>query len=166
MREYVMSIGSREFRAAIKELTVDYALVQVDGQEFKVMLKQLGSGQSIFSGLARSTAQPSAASAATVAAREPAPPVVTPPLPSAAGSQEGSGTVTAPLPGLVLELFVREGDAVKAGQNLLVMEAMKMENQVQAPFDGTVKKVFVQKGSNIGEGDKLVEISRPFLTTL
>ena len=46
------------------------------------------------------------------------------------------------------------------------MEAMKMENQIQAPFDGTVKKIFVQKGANISEGDKLIEISRPFMTTL
>ena len=166
MREYVMSIGNKEFRASIKELTVDYALVQVDGQEYRVVLKQLGSGPSVFSALARSAVQPPATAAGMAPARDSAAPVVTPPLPSAAGAQEGSGMVTAPLPGLVLDLFVREGDAVKAGQNLLVMEAMKMENQVQAPFDGTIKRVFVQKGANIGEGDKLLEISRPVMTTL
>ncbi len=165
MREYVMSVGNKEFHTAIKELTVDYALVQVDGQEYKVVLKQLGSGQSVFSSLARAASQPSAVGTAAASAKESSP-VVTPPLPSAAGSQEGSGMVTAPLPGLVLDLFVKEGDMVKAGQNLLVMEAMKMENQVQAPFDGTVKKVFVLKGANISEGDKLIEISRPFMTTL
>jgi biotin carboxyl carrier protein len=165
MREYVMSVGGKEFHAGIKELTADYALVQVDGQEYKVLLKQLGSGQSVFSALARPLSTLPAAAAAAAPAREPSA-VVTPPLPGAGGSQEGSGTVTAPLPGLVLDLLVREGDPVKAGQNLLVMEAMKMENQVQAPFDGTVKKVFVQKGANISEGDKLIEISRPFMTTL
>ncbi len=165
MREYVMSVGGKEFHAGIKELTADYALVLVDGQEYRVLLKQLGSGQSVFSSLARSAPQPPPAAAGAAPARESAP-VVTPPLPGAGGSQEGSGTVTAPLPGLVLDLFVKEGDPVKAGQNLLVMEAMKMENQVQAPFDGTVKKVFVQKGANITEGDKLIEISRPFMTTL
>jgi biotin carboxyl carrier protein len=165
MREYVMSVGGKEFHAGIKEITAEYALVQVDGQEYKVLLKQLGSGQSVFSSLARPVSQPPAAAAAAAPAREPSA-VVTPPLPSAGGSQEGSGTVTAPLPGLVLDVWVREGDPVKAGQNLLVMEAMKMENQVQSPFDGTVKKVFVQKGANISEGDKLIEISRPFMTTL
>jgi len=165
MREYIMSVGGKEFHAGIKELNADYALVQVDGQEYKVILKQLGSGQSVFSGLARGTILPPAAAASSAPAKEGAQ-VVTPPLPSATGSAEGSSTVSAPLPGLILDLFVQEGGAVKAGQNLLVMEAMKMENQIQAPFDGTVKKIFVQKGANVSEGDKLVEISRPFMTTL
>lgn len=161
MREYVMSVGGKEFHAGIKELNAEYALVQVDDTEYKVILKQLGSGQSVFSGLARSAVQP--ATLATV--RESAQVMAQPPQ-SAAAASEGSSTIQAPLPGLVLDLLVREGDAVKAGQNLLIMEAMKMENQIQAPFDGTVKKIFVQKGANISEGDKLIEISRPFMTTL
>jgi biotin carboxyl carrier protein len=168
MREYIMAVGGKEFHAGIKELTAEYALVQVDDKEYKVVLKQLGSGQSVFSSLARSApAVPAAASAVPVTApgKETAP-VMTPPPQSAAGGQEGSSAIPAPLPGLVLDVLVKEGDAVKAGQSLLVMEAMKMENQIQAPFDGTVKKVFVQKGANISEGDKLIEISRPFMTTL
>ncbi len=168
MREYVMAVGGKEYRAGIKEVTPDYALVQVDDKEYKVVLKQLGSGVSAFSGLARTAAAPAAAVAAApapVAGREAAP-VMAPPPPPAAAAQEGSSILPAPLPGLVLEVHVKEGDAVKAGQALLVMEAMKMENQIQAPFDGKVRKVFVQKGANISEGDKLVEISRPVLTTL
>lgn len=160
MREYVMSVGGKEFHAGIKELNAEYALVQVDDTEYKVILKQLGSGQSVFSGLARGVGQ-----AAAAPPRESAQVLAQPPQ-SAAGAPEGSGTIPAPLPGLVLDLLVREGDAVKAGQTLLIMEAMKMENQIQAPFDGTVKKIFVQKGANISEGDRLIEISRPFMTTL
>jgi biotin carboxyl carrier protein len=169
MREYIMAVGGKEFHAGIKELTAEYALVQVDDKEYKVVLKQLGSGQSVFSTLARSApAVPAAAPAAVpaAAAGKEAAPVMTPPPQSASGSQEGSSSIPAPLPGLVLDVLVKEGDVVKAGQSLLVMEAMKMENQIQAPFDGTVKKVFVQKGANISEGDKLIEISRPFMTTL
>lgn len=171
MREYIMAVGGREFRAGVKEVTPDYALVQVDDKEYKVVLKQLGSGLSAFSGLARAAAAPAATVAAAPAAATPiapaaaAAPVMAPP-PQAAPAQEGSSTIAAPLPGLVLEVHVKEGDAVKAGQALLVMEAMKMENQIQAPFDGTVKKVFVQKGGNISEGDKLLEIARPVMTTL
>lgn len=165
MREYVMSVGGKEFHAGIKELNAEYALVQVDDKEYKVVLKKLGSGQSVFSGLGRSSAPQAASAPGAASARESAPVMAQPPQ-SAAGSPEGSSTVTAPLPGLVLDLLVKEGDAVKAGQSLLVMEAMKMENQIQASFDGTVKKIFVQKGANISEGDKLIEISRPFMTTL
>ncbi len=168
MREYIMAVGGKEFHAGIKELTAEYALVQVDDKEYKVVLKQLGSGQSVFSSLARSApAMPAAMPAAVSAAPgKEAAPVMTPPPQNTAGGQEGSSAIPAPLPGLVLDVLVKEGDAVKAGQSLLVMEAMKMENQIQAPFDGTVKKVFVQKGANISEGDKLIEISRPFMTTL
>lgn len=169
MREYVMAVGGKEYRAGIKEVTPDYALVQVDDKEYKVVLKQLGSGVSAFSGLARAVAAPAAApSAAPAPAARDAAPVMAPPPPQAAAAPQegGSSILPAPLPGLVLEVHVKEGDAVKAGQALLVMEAMKMENQIQAPFDGKVKKVFVQKGANISEGDKLVEISRPVMTTL
>jgi biotin carboxyl carrier protein len=175
MREYVMMVGGREYRAGIKDLTAEYALVQVDDKEYRVTLKQLGSGLSVFSSLMRAAApQPAFAAAPAVAApaaaatREAAPVMAPPPPPQAAAAAQegGSSAIPAPLPGLVLEVMVKEGDTVKAGQPLLVMEAMKMENQIQSPFDGTVKKVFVQKGANISEGDKLVEISRPVMTTL
>lgn len=168
MREYIMAVGGKEFRAGIKEVTAEYALVQVDDREYKVLLKQLGSGVSAFSGLARTVAAPPGPAAPAPAAGREAAPVMAPPPPQAAlASQEGgSSAIPAPLPGLVLDILIKEGDSVKAGQPLLVMEAMKMENQIQAPFDGKVKKVFVQKGANISEGDKLVEISRPVMTTL
>jgi glutaconyl-CoA/methylmalonyl-CoA decarboxylase subunit gamma len=169
MREYIMTVGGKEFHAGIKELTAEYATVQVDEKEYRVVLKRLGSGQSVFSTLAHSAQAVPAAAPAAVSVAAPAKDaagVVTPPPQSAAAGQESSSTIPAPLPGLVLDVLVKEGDAVKAGQPLLVMEAMKMENQIQAPFDGTVKRVFVQKAANICEGDKLVEISRPFMTTL
>lgn len=62
--------------------------------------------------------------------------------------------------------MVNENDSVKAGQNLLLMEAMKMENQIPAPYDGTVKCIHVKKGDSVSEGDVLIEICRPPMTTL
>jgi pyruvate carboxylase len=70
------------------------------------------------------------------------------------------------MPGLVVAIKVKEGEKVQAGQVLLVMEAMKMENAVTAPFTGTVSRVFVREGDSIGEGDRLVEVARPKLTAL
>ncbi len=67
-------------------------------------------------------------------------------------------TVKAPLPGVILELRIKEGDAVKAGDVLMIMEAMKMENNIVAPGDGTVQSLKVAKGDNVLEGDPLVEI--------
>lgn len=67
-------------------------------------------------------------------------------------------TVKAPLPGVILELRVKQGDSVKAGDVLMVMEAMKMENNISSPMDGTVTSLKVAKGDNVLEGDSLIEI--------
>ncbi len=69
------------------------------------------------------------------------------------------------MPGLVLAIRAK-GESVAAGQTLLVMEAMKMENAVTTPYAGTVTKVYVREGDTIAEGDLLVDVSRPKLTTL
>ncbi|MGD7653921.1 MAG: biotin/lipoyl-containing protein, partial [Verrucomicrobiales bacterium] len=66
--------------------------------------------------------------------------------------------VTAPIPGAVLEVYVKEGDEVKAGSALLKMEAMKMENRIDAPRDGTVNKVLVKVGDPVSQGQELVEL--------
>ena len=64
----------------------------------------------------------------------------------------------APLPGNIFAIKVKEGDAVKAGDVLIVIEAMKMENEVCAPSDGVVKQIAVSKGAMVATGDTLVVI--------
>lgn len=71
---------------------------------------------------------------------------------------KGDGVVTSPMPGRVLKVLVNEGDAITAGTPLVVVEAMKMENELFAEQDGTVAKVFVTPGTNVEGGAKLVEI--------
>jgi biotin carboxyl carrier protein len=66
--------------------------------------------------------------------------------------------IRSPLPGTVLNILVREGDTVQRGQNLLIIEAMKMENEIKADSAGIVKKIHVHKGDTISEGQILVEI--------
>ena len=89
-----------------------------------------------------------AAPAAAPAAAAPAAPVVT-----------GAGeAVNAPMPGNILKVNVQNGQAVKAGQVLVVLEAMKMENEIMAPKDGTVTQVLVSKGSTVDTGAPLVVI--------
>ncbi|MGB5514633.1 MAG: biotin/lipoyl-containing protein [Thermoanaerobaculia bacterium] len=73
-------------------------------------------------------------------------------------SQEGLGRVTAYMPGRVVELLVQEGDEVTVGQGLVVLEAMKMENEIQAERAGVVKKVFVVAGQPVEGGDPLFEL--------
>jgi biotin carboxyl carrier protein len=71
---------------------------------------------------------------------------------------KGTGSIKSPLPGVILEIFVREGDTVKIGQKLLMLEAMKMENNINADKEGRVVSIKVGKGDNVMEGDILIVI--------
>ena len=75
---------------------------------------------------------------------------------AAADAAEAGGQVKAPMPGKVLAVNVAEGDTVKKGQSLVVLEAMKMEHALAAPRDGVIESVSVQAGAQVGEGDPLV----------
>lgn len=66
--------------------------------------------------------------------------------------------IHAPMPGLILDVNIREGDAVKEGDQLLVLEAMKMENTLTAPRDGVVKSVSVEKGQTVEKNELLIEM--------
>ena len=70
----------------------------------------------------------------------------------------GPGDVSTSMPGNVVDVLVKEGDVVKAGQAVLISEAMKMETEIQAPMSGTVKAVHVAKGDRVNPGDVLIEI--------
>jgi len=77
---------------------------------------------------------------------------------SSAPVPAGENVVTAPMPGKVLRILVREGDEVKVGQGLLVLEAMKMENEIPSPKDGVVKKILVKEGDTVDTGQPLIEL--------
>ena len=70
-----------------------------------------------------------------------------------------AGTITAPMPGTILQVAVGIGDQVTKGQTLLVLEAMKMENEIMAPADGVVKELNITKGVSVNAGDILVVLS-------
>jgi biotin carboxyl carrier protein len=70
----------------------------------------------------------------------------------------GSAQIRAPMPGKVIRVLVKEGDAVQANQGVLVMEAMKMQNEIKSPKSGVVKKVGVTAGSAVNSGDLLAEV--------
>jgi len=151
MSQYTLKVNDRQYTAEIMEITAEQARIIVDDTEYTVELVELGR-------------RPSVAPARTASDRPAAAPAQkTRPTSSI---QAPGGTITAPLPGQILQLKVKEGDTVDAGQCVMVMEAMKMENQITAPHNGTVKRVFVSEGDSVGEGDPLVEIARPEMTTL
>jgi len=91
-------------------------------------------------------ATPAAVSAPAVAA------------PKAAAATAAGTNVNAPLPGNIMTIKVSEGQSVKAGDILIIIEAMKMENEVLAPCDGVVKQIVVSKGATVATGDTLLVI--------
>lgn len=103
---------------------------------------------------------PAAAPAAPATTPAPAPAPAAPATPApATPAPAASGTVvTSPLPGNVLSINVNVGDAVKAGQLLVLIEAMKMENEIVAPTDGVVKQIVASKGAVVATGDTLLVI--------
>lgn len=116
-------------------------------------------GQSVNQGDALIEFQADAAPAAPKAA--PAAPKVAPApaAPAAAKPAAGASVVSAPLPGTVTKILVQPGQAVKAGETVLTMEAMKMENNITAETDGTVKAILVQQGAQVQSGDALIEMA-------
>lgn len=101
--------------------------------------------------------------AQTLAAQAPVPAPVAPPAPTPAAPapapapiSTGSETILAPLPGTILSIKVQKGDKVKKGQLLLILEAMKMENEVLSPKDGTVSQIMTQSGTAVSSGSPLL----------
>ena len=98
--------------------------------------------------------------AAPVAAAPVAAPAAAPaPAPAAKSAGAGSIKVASPMPGKILDVKANVGDAVKKGQVILILEAMKMENEVVAPEDGTVASIDVASGATVEAGDTLATLN-------
>ncbi|MGN0491680.1 DUF2118 domain-containing protein [Ruminococcus sp.] len=117
--------------------------ITVNGTAYDVQVEELGS-----------TSAPASAPAAAPAAA-PAPAA----KPAAPAGAAGSVVVKAPMPGTVVNVVVSAGQAVKAGDDLVFIEAMKMETPVKAPQDGTVATVEVAKGESVDSGKVLVTLN-------
>jgi biotin carboxyl carrier protein len=117
--------------------------ITVNGKAYDVAVEEVGAGA------APVAAAPVAAPAAPVAAA-PAP---------AAPVAAGSVTVNAPMPGKILSIKANVGAAVKKGEVILILEAMKMENEVVAPEDGTVASINVAAGDSVEAGDTLATLN-------
>lgn len=122
--------------------------VKVNGVSYQVEVEETGAA----------AAAPVAMPVTPVAAPAPAAPVA-PPAPAApAAPVVGGELINSPMPGTILDIRVKAGDAVQKGAVLCILEAMKMENEIMAPKDGTIAQVVVQKGATVNAGNVLMTL--------
>ena len=126
--------------------------------KYKVTLNGRTYEVEVEAGKAMLLSEYEAVAPAPVAAAPAAPAAAAPAAPAAPVVTGTGEAVNAPMPGNILKVNVKAGDAVKSGTVLVVLEAMKMENEIMAPKDGTVTQVLVSKGSTVDTGAPLVVI--------
>lgn len=123
--------------------------ITIDGKTYLVEMEEIGGAPA---------AQPAPAAPATPAAT-PTPATPAAPAPAAPVAPTGEGeVVTAPMPGTVTKILVKDGDAVTENQPLMILEAMKMENEIVAPKAGTIGQLFATLNQNVNSGDNLISI--------
>jgi glutaconyl-CoA/methylmalonyl-CoA decarboxylase subunit gamma len=127
--------------------------VVVNGSEYKVGIEELAE---------ENASHPNQSQATPVATHTQPKPIVKAQSPHAKAKVEtviAGGTIIAPMPGTVLQVAINIGDSVTKGQTLLILEAMKMENEIMAPTDGVVQELNITKGVSVNTGDILVVLS-------
>lgn len=145
MKTFNFKINGNEYQTSVEQ-SGELLQVTVNGKSYTAeLIKEEGAAPKV------AAVKPAAAPAAAAAAAAPAAPAA---APTGAGK-----AVESPLPGVVVSIAVSAGQAVKAGDTLLTLEAMKMENAIQAEADGTVTKVLVAVGQSVQSGDALLEIA-------
>ena len=135
----------------------------LNGKQYEVELERIDAYEPMprYGEAPAAAPAPVAAPAAPAPAPAPAAPAPAPaaPAPAAAAPATGATTVEAPMPGKILNIKVSAGQAVKFGETVIVMEAMKMETEIVAPADGTVAQILVKAGDAVDTGAALVTLN-------
>ena len=147
MKEYKIKINGNNYNVTIDEVEGNAAKVEVNGTPYNVEFEKPISKPKTIS-VVNKPAAPAAPAAGPAPASKPA----------SAPAAAGGATVNSPLPGVVLELKVKDGDKVTKGQVIMVLEAMKMENAIEAPCEGVIT-LKAQKGDSVLEGAPLAIIA-------
>lgn len=142
MKQYKYKINGNLYNVTVNDIEDNIVQVEVNGTPYKVELDK--PIKATPKPITRPAAAPKTESGA---------PVVTRPAASSSKS-----AVKSPLPGVILDIKVKEGDTVKKGQTVIILEAMKMENNINANKDGKITAIKVNKGDSVLEGTDLVVI--------
>ena len=132
--------------------------VTVNGKTYAVEVEEVGAGQG---GFTYQPVQQAPIQQAVQAAPVQAAPVQQAPKAQApkAAPVSGGELMSAPMPGTILDILVTEGQTVKKGEIILILEAMKMENEIVAATDGVVSKIYTSKSSTVSAGDPMLTIA-------
>ena len=145
MKEYKYKINGNLYNVVIGDIEDNIAHVEVNGTHYTVEMEKKPKAAPAPKPVARPVAKPAAAPAPTASA-------------PASKPAAGKSGVKSPLPGVILDIKVKEGDEVKKGQTVIILEAMKMENSINADKDGKIAAINVSKGESVLEGTDLVII--------
>lgn len=145
MKKFKFTIQGNKYDVHILNVEDNIAEIEVNGAVYQVEVDKVIS-QSKTPKLVRSVVVPSTESGKSEQRT------------SAPTAPKGTGFIKSPLPGVILQVYVKEGDIVKVGTKLLMLEAMKMENNINADKEGVVKSIKVKTGDSVLEGDVLIEI--------
>ncbi len=132
--------------------------VTVNGKTYAVEVEEVGAGQGGFTyqPVQQAPVQAPAQQAPVQSAPTPQPAA---PAPKPSAPATGGELMSAPMPGTILDILVAEGQTVKKGEIILILEAMKMENEIAAASDGVVSKIYTSKGATVSAGDPMLTIA-------
>jgi biotin carboxyl carrier protein len=143
MKEYKIKVHGAEYAVSIKDVTDNIAHLSVNGTDYEVEVEGIKTKPVHIVNQGAQTP--------VMQSEEP---VVKP----AASSSGSAMPLKSPLPGVILDVYAKEGDTVKAGQKVMLLEAMKMENNIEADRDGVIERINARKGDAVLEGDVLLTI--------
>jgi biotin carboxyl carrier protein len=153
-KELKLEINGKEYQVAISSFTSDHAEISVNGTKYEVGLKDLGieevseiKPQPLPRPEEDKLHRPAGAPPAGAKKRPATTPVFRP------KSLGDNSTITAPLPGLIKKFYVREGDVITPGQPVMIIEAMKMENEINASTGGMIIDIRFNEGDAVNQGD-------------
>ena len=161
MSQYKFKINGNEYNVEINSINGDSAVVTVNGIQYSVEsgVASCSAAAAAIQAQAAAPVTPTPAPAAKVESAPAPTPAAAATSPAPAPASGNGKPVTAPLPGVIIEISVKVGDTVKQGQQVAVLEAMKMENVIEATHDGTVTAINVSKGDSVLEGAPIVTIA-------
>lgn len=145
MKNFKFKINGNQYDVNIVNIEENIAELEVNGTTYQVEVDKA----------IQTTKTPKLVRAATVPSTDQHPSAA---RTSSPGEPKGGGNIKAPLPGVVLDVYVKEGETVKIGQRLMMLEAMKMENNIDSDKQGTVISIKKHKGDSVMEGDVLIVI--------